>query len=71
MSFLDTLFLNSYLNGLQKLIFYNHILKNYLQVLELDLKFVAIKKMKFKYLKAGEMFHNYLVFFSCTSILMS
>jgi hypothetical protein len=39
---LGTLFLNSYLHGLQKLNCYNHVFKNYLQVLELDLKFVVV-----------------------------
>jgi hypothetical protein len=29
---------------------------NYLQILELDLKFVVVWKIKFKYLKIGEMF---------------
>jgi hypothetical protein len=32
----------SCLHGLQKLNYYNHVFKNYLQVLELDLNFVAI-----------------------------
>jgi hypothetical protein len=56
MFFLGTLFFNFYFHGLQKLNCYNYIFKNYLQALELDLKFVAILKMKFKYLKIGEMF---------------
>jgi hypothetical protein len=40
--FLGTLFFNSYLHGLQKLNCYNHVLKNYFQVLGLDLKFVVV-----------------------------
>jgi hypothetical protein len=40
--FLGTLFLNSYLHELQKLNCYNHDFLYYLQVLELDLKFVTI-----------------------------
>jgi hypothetical protein len=40
--FLGTLFLNSCLHGLQKLNSYNYVFLNYLQVLELDLKFVVI-----------------------------
>jgi hypothetical protein len=39
---LGTLFPNSCLYGIQKLNCYNHIFKNYLQVLELDIKFVVI-----------------------------
>jgi hypothetical protein len=35
---------------------------NYLQVLELDLKFVVVWKLKFKYLKVGEMFLQVFVF---------
>jgi hypothetical protein len=45
---LGTLFLNYYLYGIQKLNCYNHVFKNYLQVLELDLKFVVVWKIKFK-----------------------
>jgi hypothetical protein len=62
--FLGTLFFNSYLHELQKLNSYNHVLKNYLQVLELDLKFVAVWKIKFKYLKVNEMFLQVFGFFS-------
>jgi hypothetical protein len=40
--FWGILFLNFHLHGLQKLNYYNHSFKNYLQVLDLDLKFVAI-----------------------------
>jgi len=36
------LFFNSCLHGLQNLNYYNHVFKNYLQVLELDLKFVLV-----------------------------
>jgi hypothetical protein len=39
--FLSTLFLNFCLHELQKLNFYNHVYLHYLQVLEIDLKFVA------------------------------
>jgi hypothetical protein len=39
---LGTLFLNSCLHGFQKLNGYNHVFLSYLQVLELDLKFVAV-----------------------------
>jgi hypothetical protein len=42
MFFLGTLFLNSCLHGLQKLNYCDHVFLNYLQVLELDLKFVTI-----------------------------
>jgi hypothetical protein len=38
---LGILFLNSCLHELQKLNFYNHVFLHYLQVLELDLKFVT------------------------------
>jgi hypothetical protein len=41
---LGTLFFNSCLHELQKLNCYNHVFKKYLQVLELDLKFMAINK---------------------------
>jgi hypothetical protein len=34
-----------------------------LQVLELDLKFVVVQKLKFKYLKVGEMFLQVFGFF--------
>jgi hypothetical protein len=37
-----TLFFISCLYGLQKLNYYNHVFLNYLQVLELDLKFVVV-----------------------------
>jgi hypothetical protein len=67
---LGTLFLNSCLHGLQKLNCYNHVFLSYLQVLELDLKFVAVWKIKFKYLKIGEMFLQVFDFFPSTSILM-
>jgi hypothetical protein len=40
--YLSTLFINSYLHGFQKLNYYNHVSQSYLQVLELDLKFVAV-----------------------------
>jgi len=62
-SFLGTLFLNSCLHALQKLNYYNHVLKNYLQVLELDPKFVAVSKIKFKYMKISEMFLQVFSFF--------
>jgi hypothetical protein len=39
---LGTSFLNSCSYGIQKLNCYNQVLKNYLQVLELDLKFVVV-----------------------------
>jgi len=64
------LFFNSCFHGLQKLNCYNHIFLSYLQVLELDLKFVAVWKIKFKYLKVGEMFLQVYIYFSSTSILM-
>jgi hypothetical protein len=53
---LGTLFLNSCMHGLQKL-----------QVLELDLKFMVVWKIKFKCLKVGEMFLQVFGFFSSTS----
>jgi hypothetical protein len=62
-SFLGTLFLNFCLHGLQKLNCYNHVFKNYLQVLELDPKFMAVSKIKFKYLKVSEMFLRVFGFF--------
>jgi hypothetical protein len=68
--FLGTLFLKSCLHGLQKLNYYNYVCLSYLQVLELDLKFVAVWKVKFKYLKIGEMFLQVFGFISNTSILM-
>jgi len=69
--FLGTLFLNSCLHGLQKLNDSNHILKSYLQAFELDLKFMVVWKIKFKYLKVGEMFLQVFgFFFPSTSILM-
>jgi hypothetical protein len=49
--FLGALFLNSFFHELQKLNYYNHVFLHYLQVLELDLKFVAIWKIKLKYLQ--------------------
>jgi hypothetical protein len=63
MFFLGTLFPNSCLHGLQKLNYYDHVFLNYLQVLELDLKFVVVWKIKFKYLKVGEMFLEVFGFF--------
>ncbi len=54
--FLGTLFLNSCLHGLWKLNCYNHVFLSYFQVLELDLNFVVVLKIKFKYLKACEIF---------------
>jgi hypothetical protein len=39
---LGTLFFNSYLHELQLLNYYNHIFLKYLQILELDVKFVTI-----------------------------
>jgi len=42
--FLGTLFFNSCLHEFQNLNCYNHVFLKYLQVLELDLKFVAIIK---------------------------
>jgi hypothetical protein len=62
--FWGTLFLNSCLHGLQKLNYYNHTFKNYLQVFELELKFVVVWKIEFKYLKIGEMFLQIFGFFS-------
>jgi hypothetical protein len=44
--------------------------KAILQVLELDLKFMVVWKIKFKYLKVGEMFLQVFGFFSSASILM-
>ncbi len=41
---------------LQELNCYKHVFKNYLQVFEVQLKFEVIWKIKFKYLKIGEMF---------------
>jgi hypothetical protein len=40
--FLGTLFFNYFLHELQKSNYYNHVILKYLQILELDLKFVAI-----------------------------
>jgi len=54
--FLGILFLNFCLHGLQKLNCCNHVFLNYLQPFELDLKFVALWIIKFKYLKVGELF---------------
>jgi len=67
---LGKLFINSCLHGLQKLNCYNHVFENYLKVLELNPKFVAVSKIKFKYLKVSEMFLQVFGFFSSTSILM-
>jgi hypothetical protein len=61
--FLGTLFFNPCLHGPQKLNCYNHVFLSYLQVLELNLKFVTIWKIKFKYLKVGEMFLQVFGFF--------
>jgi hypothetical protein len=61
--FLGTLFFNFCLHGLQKLNCCNHVFLKYLQVLELDLKFAAIWKIKFKYLKVAEMFLQIFGFF--------
>jgi hypothetical protein len=61
--FLGVLFLNSCLHGLQKLNFYNHVFKSYLQVLKLDLKFVVVRKIKFKYLKVNEIFLQVYILF--------
>jgi hypothetical protein len=51
-----TLFLNFCLYELQELNCYKHVFENYLQVFELDLKILMIQKIKFKYLKIGELF---------------
>jgi hypothetical protein len=67
---LGTLFLNFCLHEIQKLNYYNHVFKSYLQVLKLDLKFVVVWKIKFKYLKASEMSLQVFGFFSNISILM-
>jgi hypothetical protein len=40
--FMGTLFINFCLHGFQKLNCYNHVFKKYLQILELDLKFVVV-----------------------------
>jgi hypothetical protein len=40
--FLGTLFFNSCLHEFQKLNYYNHVFLKYLQILELDVKFVTI-----------------------------
>jgi len=61
--FWGTLFLNFCLHGLQKLNCYNHVFLSYLQVLELDFKFVTVWKIKFKYLKVGEIFLQVFGFF--------
>jgi len=42
-------FHNSCLHGIQKLNCYNHVFKNYLQVLELDLNFVVIQVLESKW----------------------
>ncbi len=57
------LILNSCLHGFQKLNCYNHVFKNYLQVFELDQKFVTIWKIKLKYLKTSEIFLWVFFFF--------
>jgi hypothetical protein len=62
-NYLGKLFFNSFLHGLQKLNYYNHVFLSYLQVFKLDLKFVAVKKLKFKYLKVGEMYLQVFGFF--------
>jgi hypothetical protein len=67
--FLDTSFLNSCAHGLQKLNCYNHVFFKYLQLFELNLKFMTIWKIKVKYLKASEMFLQVFGIFSNTSIL--
>jgi hypothetical protein len=68
--FLDTSFFNSCAHGLQKLNCYNHVFLKYLQLFELNLKFVTIWKIKVKYLKACEMFLQVFDIFSNTSILI-
>jgi hypothetical protein len=50
--FLGRLFLNSCLHELQKLNYYNHDFLYYLQVLELDLKFVTKLKNKIQILES-------------------
>jgi hypothetical protein len=65
-----TLFPNSCLHGLQKLNCYIHVFKNYLQIFELDLKFMVVWKIKFKYLKINEIFLCVYIYISRTSILM-
>jgi hypothetical protein len=60
---LGTLFINFCLHGLQKLNCYNHVFLSCLQVLELDLKLMIVWKIKFKYLKVGEMFLQVFGFF--------
>jgi hypothetical protein len=60
---LVTLFVDSYSHGFQKINCYNVSL-NYLQVLKLNLKFVLVWKIKFKYLKVGEMLLQVFSFFS-------
>jgi hypothetical protein len=52
----NNLFFYFCLHRLQKLNWCNHGFFNYLQVFELDLKFVVVWKIKFKYLKVNEMF---------------
>jgi hypothetical protein len=49
--FLGAWFLNSCFHELQKLNCYNRVYLHYLQVLELDLKFVTVWKLTFMYLK--------------------
>ncbi len=51
------------MHELQKLNCYDHVFLHYLQVLELDLKFVVAWKIKFKYLKVGECFLQIFSFF--------
>ncbi len=60
---MGTFIINSCLHKLQKLYCYNHIFLHYLQVLELDLKFVTIWKIKIKHLKVCEMFLQVYGFF--------
>ncbi len=43
---MGTSFLDSCLHGLPKVNSYNHVFLNYLQVFELDLKFVVVLKSK-------------------------
>jgi len=64
------LIINSCMHGFQKLNCYNHVFKNDLQVLELDIKFVVVWKINFKCLKIGEILLQVFEFFSSTSILM-
>jgi hypothetical protein len=54
--FLGTLLFNSCLRELQKLNCYNHVFFKYLQVFELNLKFLVVFLKRFKYLKISDMF---------------